>query len=190
MIIPLLMGTSIPGEPIPRLVAFFNWLVRRSFRDLGIRDAEVADYVSALLANFARTENLYRIRTYHGTRLETAVEMLLEANLSWYSEEWDREKEIRKHVGDYILFMAGIFREWVERQSFLDFYLEEGKQAYRTVSEYHQALYRPGSRLYSELSRNFEFYVGALNYMKKTFFREPGEGDPFLHFEYQLKGLV
>ena len=184
------MESSISGTPIPRLVAFFNWLVRRSFRDLGIRDAEIADYVSVLLANFARTENLYRIRDYPGKRLETAVEMLLEANLSWYSEEWDREREIRKHIGDYILFMAGIFREWVEGQSFLGLYLEEGRRAYRTVSEYHRSLYRPGSRLYSELSRNFEFYVGALNYMKKTFFREPGEGDPFLDFECQLKGLV
>ncbi len=184
------MRTNAPGEPTPRLVAFFSWLVRRSFRDLGIRDAEVANYVSALLANFARTENLYRIRTYHGKRLETAVEMLLEANLSWYSEQWDREKEIRKHIGDYILFMAGIFREWVERQSFLDLYLEEGKRAYRNVSEYHKAFYRSGSRLYSELSKNFEFYVGALNYMKKTFFREAGEGDPFLDFDHQLKWLV
>jgi hypothetical protein len=190
LIIRPLMRTNAPGAPTPRLVAFFSWLVRRSFRDLGIRDAEVADYVSALLANFARTENLYRIRAYHGTRLETAVEMLLEANLSWYSEQWDREKEIRRHIGDYILFMAGIFREWVERQSFLDFYLEEGRRAYRTVSEYHQAFYRPGSRLYSELSKNFEFYVGALDYMKKTFFREPGEGDPFLDFDHQLKWLV
>lgn len=184
------METSLSGTPIQRLVAFFNWLVRRSFRDLGIKDKEIADYISILLASFARTENLYRIRNYQDRRLETAVEMLLEANLSWHSEQWDREREIRKHIGDYILFMAGIFQEWVERQSFLGLYLEEGKRAYRTVSEYHQALYRPGSRLYSELSRNFEFYVGALHYMKKTFFREPGEGDPFLDFEYQLKGLV
>jgi hypothetical protein len=184
------MKTTPSGAPIPRLVAFFDWLVRRSFRDLGIKDAEIADYISILLANFARTENLYRIRDLRGRRLETTVEMMLEANLSWYSEQWDREKEIRKHIGDYILFMAGIFREWVERQSFLGFYLEEGKRAYQTVSEYHQALYRPGSRLYSELSRNFEFYVGALNYMKKAFFREPGGGDPFLDFDYQLRGLV
>jgi len=175
---------------MPRLVAFFNWLVRRSFRDLGIRDAEIADYISILLANFARTENLYWIGNYQGRRLEAAVEMLLEANLSWYSERWDREEEIRKHIGDYILFMAGIFREWVEKQSFMGFYLEEGKNAYRTVSEYHQAFYRPGSRLYLELSKNFEFYVGALNYMKNTFFREPGGGDPFLDFDHQLRGLV
>jgi hypothetical protein len=83
---------------------------------LGIRNTEIADYIALLLANFARTENLYRIRDFRGRRLETGVEMLLEANLSWYSEQWDREKEIRKHIGDYILFMVGIFREWVEKR--------------------------------------------------------------------------
>ena len=157
---------------------------------MGIKDAEVADYITHILAHFTRTENLYRIRDFQERRLETAVEMLLEANLLWNSEQWDREKEIRKHIADYILFMTGIFREWVERQSFLDFYLEEGKRAYQTVSHYHRALYRPGSRLYSELSRNFEFYVGALYYMKKTFFRDHGRGDPFLDFDHQLRELV
>ncbi len=184
------MKTPVSGVSIPKLLVFFNWLIRRSFRDLGIKDAEVADYISILLAHFARTENLYRIRDFQGRRLETAVEMLLEANLSWYSEQWDREKEIRKHIGDYILFTAGIFREWVEKQSYLDFYLEEGKKAYQTVSQYHRALYRPGSRLYLELSKNFEFYVGALYYMKKTFFRDHGGCDPFLDFDHQLRGLV
>jgi hypothetical protein len=157
---------------------------------LGIKDAEIADYIALLLANFARTENLYRVRDVRGRRLERAVEMLLEANLSWYCEKWNREKEIRKHIGDYILFMAGIFREWVENQSFLGLYLEEGRRAYQTVSQYERALYRPGSRLFSELSRDFEFYVGALNYMKKTFFRDHGGGDPFLDFDQQLKVLV
>jgi hypothetical protein len=178
-------GTSTPG-----LLAFFTWLIRRTLWDLGMKDTEIANYLSLLLANFARTENLFRIRNCRGKRLETAVEMLLEANLSWYSEQWDREKEIRKHIGDYILFMAGIFREWVEKQSSLDFYLEEGKKAYQTVSQYHKAFYQPGSRLYSELSRDFEFYVGALNYVKKTFFRDHGGGDPFLDFDHQLRGLV
>ena len=184
------MKTSISGTSIPRLLAFFNWLTRRSFWDLGIRDTEIADYIALLLANFARTENLYRIRDFRGRRLETGVEMLLEANLSWYSEQWDREKEIRKHIGDYILLMVGIFREWVEKQSFLGLYLEEGRKAYQSVSQHHRAFYRPGSRLYSELSKDFEFYVGALNYMKKTFFRDHGGGDPFFDFDHQLRRLV
>jgi hypothetical protein len=184
------MEMSTSGSSIPRLSAFFNWLVRRTFRDLGIRDTEISDYISLLLANFAHTENLYRIRNVWGRRLESVVEMLLEANLSWYSEQWDRENEMRKHIGDYILFMAGIFREWVERESCMNFYLEEGKRAYQSVSHYHKAFFRPGSRLYTELSKDFEFYVGALNYMKKTFFRNQGGGDPFIDLDHQLRLLT
>jgi hypothetical protein len=142
------MGYS--GSSIPRLQAFFNWLVRRTFRDLGIRDTDISEYISLLLASFARTENLYRIHDVRGRRLETTVEMLLEANVSWYSEQWDREKEIRKHIGDYILFMAGVFREWVEMQSCMDFYLEEGKKAYQSVSQYHKRILRGCVKLYEE----------------------------------------
>jgi len=76
------MKTRLSGTSTPRLLVFFNWLIRRSFWDLGIKDTEIADYIALLLANFARTENLYRVRDVRGRRLERAVEMLLEANLS------------------------------------------------------------------------------------------------------------
>jgi len=62
-----------------RLREFFDWATRRSFWDLEIRDRHVRDYMSTILTDFGRTENLYKIRDKHGHSLETVVEMLMEA---------------------------------------------------------------------------------------------------------------
>jgi hypothetical protein len=163
-----------------RLRKFFNWTTRRTFRDLGIQNNEVVYYIIDFLTFFARTENLYRLKNVFGQPLKTVVDILLEANLQRGGKSearLEREREMRRHVGDYTLFMTGLFREYVEAHSFLDFYLREGRGAYQDVFELDQILYRPKSLLYHDLSRNFEFYSGALTYMRKTFFREGR--DPF-----------
>jgi len=38
---------------------------------------------------------------------------------------------VRKYVGDYTLFMSGLFRRFVERGGYLNYYLEEGARSYR-----------------------------------------------------------
>jgi hypothetical protein len=167
------------------LLSFFNWIVRRSFWDLRLREKAVSDYISDLLASFARTENLYRIRNTKGSPLESVVEMLLEANAEW-STGTERERDVLKHIGDYVLFMAGLFREYVEREGFLNYYFQEGPRAYMGVWERDRSLFRSGASIFLELSHSFELYVGALNYMKKTFFVERDPDDPIGDLSSQL----
>jgi hypothetical protein len=54
---------------------FFDRVVHRSFGDLALGDDAAADYLSDLLTRFARTETLPV-----------------------------RERELRRHIGDYALF--------------------------------------------------------------------------------------
>jgi len=175
--------------PSSRLNRFFDWLIRRSFQDLRIKEPTVARYIASLLAEFARTDNLYKIRSLQGKRLETVVELLSETKmLEELGSEVEKEREIYKHTGDYILFMSGIFREYVERNAFLRYYMGEGERAYQGVFDRDLMLHRPAS-LFLELARRFEFYSGAVHYMKKTFFIEGGVEDPFLDFASQV-GLL
>lgn len=168
-----------------KLYRFFYRTVRRSFYDLKIKEPKITNYMAILLSEFARTDNLYKIRNVQGERLTTVVEMLLEASSPFY-----REREIKKHIGDYTLFMTGIFREYIERQSFLKFYLDEGKRAYFSVFNLDRFGYMPGSYLFFELAKDFEFYSGALNYMKRTFFKESTGPEPFTDFSYQLSKYI
>ena len=176
-------------ENLEKLKEFCAWATRRSFWDLDIRERRVSDYIAEVLTNFARTENLYPFRGKRGERLETLVELLLEANeITLTGGSLVREREIRKHVGDYVLFMAGMFQEYVKRLSLMSYYLEEGSRAYWSVGEIDQALFKPGADLFKELSRRFELYVGALNYMRRLFFRD-SLGDPGT-FGTEVKRLI
>lgn len=174
----------------PKLQEFFNWTVRCSFYDLNLKEPMVIKYIVSLLTKFARTDNLYKIRDAQGQRLKTIVEMLLaaESSLSGDSEAL-REREIRKHIGDYSLFMAGIFKEYVERNALFGFYLEEGRKAYLSVFDFDRGDYKIGSAIFFELSRGFEFYAGALNYMRKRFFKERNPDNPFTDLSQQLSRL-
>lgn len=165
-------------------------------------DRAVIEYVADVLTAFARADQLYRIRPSTGRRLSSVVEILTEqaeqaeqaesvqqteqaASLSlWH------ERQVRKHVGDYTLFMSGLFRAYVEKLGVMDYYLQEGRQSYAQVSELDVKLYQTGFMLFQELSKNFEYYSGALDYMRKAHFG-PGPGDnPFGQFLRQVEGWV
>jgi len=58
---------------------------------------------------------LYRLQNARGKRLEDVGEMLIESNLMLEAPSFDRERAVRKHVGDYTLFMTGLFPESVAK---------------------------------------------------------------------------
>ncbi len=174
-----------------RLQNFFLNLTRQSFWQLGIYDATVASYVAEVLSDFACSDNLYRVRSRAGKKLESVVEALAEIRAPAAQENrLLRERAVRKYLGDYTLFMSGIFRSYVEGRGFLNYYLQEGRRSYWTVSELDVSLYRTGFLLFQDLSKKFEYYSGALDYMRKAYFNpEPGE-DPFAGFMKQVQGWM
>lgn len=182
------MEKKISGD---RLQNFFLDLTRQSFWQLGINDATVAGYVAEVLTDFASTDSLYRLRSRAGKKLDGVVEVLAEKRPETGKEgSILRERALRKYLGDYTLFMSGIFRSYVEGKGFLDYYLEEGRRSYWTVSELDLSLYRTGFILFQELSNKFEYYSGALDYMRKAYFAAaPGE-DPFAGFLRQIEGWI
>jgi hypothetical protein len=183
------MGKTISGS---RLKSFFLQCAQKSFRDLGITDPTVIEYVANVLTAFAHTDQLYRLRAPTGRRLDSVVEML-SAHYSPPSTPQPpvlRERELRKYVGDYTLFMSGLFRTYIEKRGVLDYYLQEGRRSYWKVSELDLTLYQTGFLLFQELSKNFEYYSGALDYMRKACFApSPGE-DPFGQFLQQVEGWM
>lgn len=148
---------------------------RHFFEDVRLEEPQVATYVTGLLADFARTENLYRIRNAQGKHLEDVGEMLIESNPLLEAASFDRERQVRKHVGDYTLFMTGLFPESVAKaprarrprlDAFVDF-VRAGKESYAIVSSFNQFEYKEEAPLFRRLSENFELCVVGLNFVKQ-----------------------
>ena len=157
------------------LKSLFGELIQRNFGEtLHLADPEVVEYVADLLTRFHRIEELYRIRDARGRTLEDVGEMLIASNPLLEGPSFDLEREVRKHIGDFTLFFAGLFPEainhWrLRRQrldAFLD-YVQTGKESYFIVSEFNQFEYKTSAPLFKKMSEEFERCVFGLNLVKR-----------------------
>ena len=170
---------------------FFLRMTRRSFDELGLGDQAVVGYVAAVLTEFARTDRLYAVRNERGR----AVDELRDLRGAVDRTGGDRQSMLRtralqKYVGDYTLFMTGLFRTHVERRGALDIYVAEGQRSYRAVSELDLSMFKTGFLFFAELAKNFEHYSGALDYMRRAYFTpQPGES-PFAEFLQRIEGWI
>ena len=155
---------------------FFENLVWQHFtEDVRLEEPSITQYVSDLLSSFAHIKNLYQIRNAYGKQLDDVGEMLVESNPMLEATSFDRERAVRKHVGDYTLFMTGLFPESVAKSNqakrrrlnaYIDF-VQAGKESYAIVSSFDQFEYRGEAPLFRRLSENFELCVVGLNLVKQ-----------------------
>jgi len=183
----------MPGQQSSsqKLKGFFLELVHKSFGQLGVGDQRIAEYVATVLSEFSRSDRWLQLRGADGRRLTSVVEMML-SQIGGVDDtaRVQGERELRKYVGDYTLFMSGLFRRFVERGGYLSYYLEEGARSYRAVSALDVSLYNPGFLMFEELSKGFEHYSGALDFMRKCYFTPAPHEDPFAGFFKQIQGWV
>ena len=172
---------------------FFSACAQKSFRELGLHDPAITDYVTDVLTTFARTDALYQISTPLTQRSDNLITALgqfyagMQPSIQGQSAD-RQEREFRKYTGDYVLFMSGLFRAFVEKKGVLDYYFQEGQRSYRKVSELDVQLYQSGFLLFDELAKNFEFYSGALDYMRKSIFASAAKENPFGQFLRHVEG--
>jgi len=93
-------------------------------------------------------------------------------------------------VGDFALFMSGLFRPYVDRGGFLGYYLVEGARAYARVVALSEGLGRGDRLLYAELSTRFEHYAGALDYLRRVRFPGLAGADPVRAFLREIEGVL
>ena len=154
---------------------FFLELVgRRYAEEIGIRNPEIVNYVAHLLSEFCEVEHLFKIRTGEGRPLTDVGELLLESNPVYGpAPSFDRERQVRKHIGDYTLFFTGMFPESINHcrlrrhrlEGFVD-WIKAGKESYYIVSKFDCFEYTKVAPLFANLSDHFEQCVYGLNRVK------------------------
>ncbi len=121
-----------------------------------------------------RCEQLLKIRNAAGKPLNDVGEMLIESDpIYGPAPSFDRERQVRKHIGDFTLFYAGMFPESINHyrlrrqrvESFVD-WMKAGKESYYIVSKFEHFEYAKVAPLFAQLSQRFEQCVYGLNLVK------------------------
>jgi hypothetical protein len=137
-----LLDTGMPG-PSPSLL--FYVLVRHSLLDIGVEDPTVADYFAAMLREFGKRGRATKVDDVDDQDHRYLVDILADLSVS----SGARQFKVSVHLGNYALWMAGIFPERVAAQQIrrggpdLSYYESLGGRGYAEASE-HQLAERTG----------------------------------------------
>ena len=167
-------GPKMIPESHPLQELFQDLVGRHYGEEIGIRDPQIVAYVSHLLAEFCEADQLYKVQDARNRPLADGGEMLLESDPVYGpAPSFDRERQVRKHIGDYTLFFAGMFPESInhfrlrrQRLENLVDWVKAGKESYYIVSKFEHFEYAKVAPLFASLSRNFEGCVYGLNMVK------------------------
>jgi len=166
-----MQNESHPLEP------FFQQMVRNSYAGrLGIHDPEITHYVAHLLCEFSESERLYKVRDEHGKPLVTLEEMVQASDpIHGTAASFDAERAVRKHIGDYALFVSGMYPESLEAgspfrrrhspQSFEEL-VSAGKQSYYIVSQFDLEEYAEEAPMFRRLSDWFDRCIYGLRLVR------------------------
>lgn len=185
------MSQSIP-EQHPLRVLFreaADWAFRYGrFPAARARDARLKGYLSEdLLVRFLHVDQLYRLRDARGRPLADVAEMLIAGQGEGVSPEL-RALSVQRHIGDYTLFITGVFpeslarlrRDWRRKDSVMmqlgelivpfrdpgEYYEEAGRRAYGRAAEIGREVGITEAAVFAKLSEFFRAYVQLLSLIR------------------------
>jgi hypothetical protein len=91
------------------------------------------------------------------------------------AQSLDRERAVHQHIGDFTLFMTGLFPEYLRRlksaglvyhKDFLVDYVKTGKRSYGIVAQMADQPANDDRPLFAKLSDNFELCVTGLGFVR------------------------
>jgi hypothetical protein len=166
------MRRDVSGDhPIRR---FFAEALHDSLRvQLGLRHEDVEEYLCEMLMHFLHHDGIYAIRDANGQRIGSVAEMVVEGDVRMNADSFEREREVHKHIGDFLLFWSGVFPEFLrELQSGKDALLnpiDQGRLSYYVASTFDYGDYAREAPVLRTLSGEFETYVVGLSLLRSRF---------------------
>ncbi len=185
------MSQQVP-EQHPLRILFreaTNWAFRHGqFPHPRARDPRLKGYLSEnLLIRFLHVDRLYRLRDARGKPLADVAEMLLSGEAGGVSPEI-RALAVQRHIGDYTLFITGLFpeslerlrRDWRRKDSVMvqlgdllvpfrdpgEYYEQAGRRAYRQAAEIGLEVGLTEAEVFAKLSDFFRAYAELMGLVR------------------------
>lgn len=162
----------------------FYLLVRHALLEGGIDDRTLADYISALLIEFGKEDRAFRIDPDEPGRLLYLVDMVAAMD----SPDGRRQFLVRTHLGNYALWLSGIFPDFVTARVHrrgapgIEYFEEMGATGYRLAADTPTATDHGLDGLFRLASDTFPDLRVALNRVSDRYFfpTSPGAVDRLL----------
>lgn len=146
---------------------YFYVLVRHVLLREDIRDRDVADYVAELLSEFAAQQRWRRPHPDEPHPMEYLHEMIAVLDRS----EGEKRFEMQAHIGNYALFLAGLFPGHLARRMErrgapgVGFYEEMGSAHFRLAGAHDLARRMELEAVFNTLGDAFHLTRVALNHL-------------------------
>ena len=154
------------------LPLFTYVMVRHAMRRLGEGDRGLADYVASIVVHFVAREQVHRIAESDDQLYAALVDLLHDVN----DPDARRSFLVRTHLGNYALWLSGIFPDHVEQRKWnrggpdLDYYEEMGRRGFQLAAEHRLAEEHGLADLYAAAADRFGLLRLALNSLSDWLF--------------------
>ncbi|HET9417728.1 MAG TPA: hypothetical protein VFO30_00165 [Chthoniobacterales bacterium] len=143
---------------------YFYVLARHVLRQAAINDRKLCDYVASLLETFSRASQLERPADIGNHAHEYICDMLIALQRVTPEQAF----LLRAHIGNYSLFISGIFHESTQRRHErggpdLKFYEQIGRTNYQLVASHETARRCELDDVFERLAERFRDVRLALN---------------------------
>jgi hypothetical protein len=180
---PRLVEAILSGTSQLRISSHFYFyvLARHVLRDVGITDRKLCDYVASLLETFSRVNGMQAPHMNEEGGRQYVSDMLIALTRATAEQAF----LLRAHVGNYSLFLSGIFHENTQRRSLrgapdLAFYEQIGRTNYQLVASHATARRCDLSDVYEELADRFREVRCALNQLSDKLLNLDDDGSSSL----------
>ncbi|HEX9563352.1 MAG TPA: hypothetical protein VF981_05255 [Gemmatimonadaceae bacterium] len=153
------------------LPLFAYVVVRHALRQVEEYDRGISDYVASILIHFASKDNAWRISAADDELYDTMTALLADVDRG----DPTRRFLVRAHLGNYALWLGGLFPDRVERRRWrrggpdLEYYDEMGKRGFILAAEHRLARQYGMQDLFAAAAERFPRIRSALNSVSDRF---------------------
>ena len=147
-------------------------MIRQALRQAGESDRGMADYVSALVIHFGLRDRAHRISPADDEVYDALAQLIGDVN----DPDARRSFLVRTHLGNYALWLSGIFPDHIERRRWrrggpdLEYYEEMGRRGFQLAADHRLAEEHGLAVLYATAAERFGILRAALNAVSDSLF--------------------
>lgn len=156
----------------PSEALFLYVMVRHALRARAVDDADLADYLAAVLLAFGQRDRAWRVDWNDDQRHRYLVDILADLDAT----EGDRRFKVMAHLGNYALWLAGVFPDYIAARRVrrggpgLEYYDTLGRRGYGLAADHALADRLGLGTVFRTASERFAVVRGALTTLSDRVF--------------------